>query len=218
MFKSRWGRKKLGIVIIFFLMEKYKQLSTKSSFMLDMTDLSTLKWFVFKILWFHGWNSNTFCFTRPCISTHSLPSRDTIKQRLGTLLLAIEIKITSCYLYNAHMSLPCQATCITPGWLYLGDSAALPFSSPPAPQYCPGGIFLVRQWGHSWWLSHPHHTCIQPWLSPYWLGHCFIQAKKLQGTHQKPLKCSQPSAEKHLTWLPWLENLCHRISCWFQLQ
>lgn len=27
----------------FFLMEKYKQLSIKSSFMLDMTDLSTLK-------------------------------------------------------------------------------------------------------------------------------------------------------------------------------
>lgn len=92
----------------------------------------------------------------------------------------------------------------------------------PRRQCCPvfffflSGIFLIRQRGRA--AGGP--TCIQPWLAPSWLSHCFIQGekKKLQGTHQKPLKCDQPSAENCITLLSWLENLCHRISWRFQLQ
>lgn len=125
------------------------------------------------------------------------PADTPLSSNWGHLLLTMEIKLhdficimprclchaRSCVLHRAGFT---QET-VLPCLLF--------------PENCPGGIFLVRQWGHSLWLSHPNHTCIQPWLSPSWLSHCFIQAKNFKEHIKKPLKYNQPSAENHLTQL-----------------
>lgn len=161
------------------------------------------------ILWFRGWSSNSLCFCRLCVSSYSLPSRDTIKEPFGTFITRDGDKITLFYLYNAHVSLPSQITCTTQGWLY---------------QYLVLPWFLLFSWElHQCPLSGQEMRTPKSHLQPALLFTLLVKSllhsekENLQGTHQKHLKCNQPSA-KYLTWISWLKNLCCRIRAGFQLQ
>lgn len=147
--------------------------------MLDVTDLSTLKWLIFK--WYYDFVVEAvivFAFADSVYHPIPYPAETPLRSHLGHLLLEMEVKL-HCF------------TCTMPTCLCHPRSRALPragFTSTWCcpdfccfPENCISVLFLARKWGH------PNPTCSQPCFSPSWLNHCFIQRKKIFKEHIKSI-------------------------------
>lgn len=178
--------------------------------MLDVTDLSTLKWLIFK--WYYDFMVEAvilFAFADSVYHPIPYPAETPLRSNLGHLLLEMEIKL-HCF------------TCTMPTCLCHPRSRALPRAGFTQDTVLPW--FLLFSWellqcplsGQEMRTPKSH---LQPALPFTLLVKSLLHSGKenLQGKHRKHLKCNNLSA-KYLTWLFWLEKLCCRIRAGFQLQ
>lgn len=153
--------------------------------MLDMTELSTLKWLIFK--WYYDFMVEAvilFAFSDPVYHPIPYPVETAVSSNLGHLLLEMEIK-----LHYFTCTMP-TCLCHTRSVHYPGLVLPRTWCCPAFccfPENCSSVLFLFRKWGHSCRMGHPNPTCSQPCLSPRWLNHCFTQGKKIFKEHIKSI-------------------------------